>query len=85
MITAFDPFKTFIKHLAEGKLDAFLDSHCRTEKITLPGLQISTDPNLLLHGLGQSGDMERIEQLFIPDIVYVVSNPNQYGNSYFTP
>jgi hypothetical protein len=81
MVTAFEPFKTFIEHLAEGKLDAFLDSHCRTEKIALPGLQISTDPNLLLHGLGQSVDMERIERLFIQGIVYMVSNPNQYGNS----
>jgi hypothetical protein len=59
--------------LALGKLDAYLDSVHRTDKLLVPGIEMSTDANLLLHELGQRCDMRKITQLFSGGTVYIVS------------
>ena len=75
MDTAFAPFTEYVQYLAEGKFDAFLDSHCRRDKVCLPEFEMSTDPNLLLHGLGKFVDMKKIKKLFVDDTVYIIFNP----------
>ena len=72
MATAFKPFKQYLEYLAEGNLDGYLDSQSRNKKVPVPGVRLSTDPNLLLHDLGKNIDMNAIEQLFVPDTVYVI-------------
>ena len=51
---AFEPFGQFAQYLAQGKLDGFLDSICREDKV-FPELDVTmpTDPILLLHNLGK--------------------------------
>jgi hypothetical protein len=66
-------FKPYIKCLAEGKLDAYLDSVCRSDKHILPTIKMSTHPNLLLHRLGERCDMKKINELFSECTVYFPS------------
>jgi hypothetical protein len=63
LASAFQPFKQYIEYLAHGKLDGYLDSINRDDKISVPEMVISKDPNLLLHGLGKEPDL--ISGLFI--------------------
>jgi hypothetical protein len=63
-------FEKYVEYLATGKLDGYLDSIRREDKVTdLEPL----DQILLLHDLGKHLDQARIEQLFIHDTVFVVS------------
>jgi hypothetical protein len=72
MTGSFAPFQTYINHLAKGKLDGYLDSTRLEDKHSVPGIVLSTDPQLLLHGLGKHPDMKRIERLFVPGTVFVI-------------
>jgi hypothetical protein len=72
LATAFEPYCHYIKSLAEGALDGYLDSNDREKKLSMPGFVMSDDPNLLLHGLGDYMDMEKINSLFAHDTVYVL-------------
>jgi len=65
--SALKPFNQYIKYLAQGKLDAYLDSNLRGDKISVPEMEISTDPSLLLNGLGS--DAGAIKELFLPGTV----------------
>src|SRR5271154_874161 len=56
MTKAFEPFKTYIGLLAEGSLDEFLESTNPEKKVDIPGIYLSTDPQLLIHQLGQRAD-----------------------------
>ena len=67
LASVFKPFKKYIEYLAQGKLDAYLDSTNCDDKVSVPDIKISKDPNLLLHGLGK--DPENIEGLFIHETV----------------
>ena len=71
MNAAFKPFEQYIQYLTEGKLDPYLDSTRRDDKITLPGLGGSTDPFLLLHNLGNHPEEDRIQKLFIDGTMFV--------------
>jgi hypothetical protein len=73
MGSAFQPFREYIRYLAEGKLDAYLDAVDPDVKFVVPGINMSTRPNLLLHELGQRCDMKRIEQLFSQGTMYLIS------------
>jgi hypothetical protein len=75
MATACQDFEEYFEYLAEGRLDAYLDSVCRDDKCSVPGIEMSTDPNLLLHELGTRADMEKIGNLFSSCTVYLVSIP----------
>jgi hypothetical protein len=72
MIGSLAPFTTYIDYLAKGKLDGYLDSTHVRDKPSVPGIVLSTDPQLLLHGLGKHPDMERIKRLFVPGTVFVI-------------
>src|SRR5258708_3624303 len=61
MATAFKPFKQYLEYLAQGKLDGYLDSNSRNDKVPVSGVRLSRDPNLLLHGLGKNIDKKRTE------------------------
>jgi hypothetical protein len=69
---AFEPFGQYIQYLAQGKLDGFLDSIRREDKV-VPELNVTmpTDPILLLHNLGKDPETERIENLFVHNTVFV--------------
>jgi len=71
MTVAFEPFKEYIKYLAHGKLDGYLDSTRREDKVTVSGVLLDNDLNLLLHNLGKDVDLGRIKNLFIEDTVFV--------------
>ena len=73
MATAFQPFEEYIEYLAKGKLDAYLDSVRRDDKPSVPEIEMSTDPSLLLHELGIRTDMKKIQELFSGGTVYLVS------------
>ena len=72
---AFEPFEfgQYLQYLAQGKLDGFLDSVRREDKV-VPELNMimPTDPILLLHNLGKYPETEWIEKLFIHTTVFVV-------------
>ena len=70
---AFKPFEEYIKCLASGKLDGYLDLTRREDKVTVPGVSLLKEPFLLLHHLGRNVDMQRIKNLFIRDTVCVAS------------
>jgi hypothetical protein len=74
MTDAFQPFEQYMDFLAQGTLDPYIDSICRTHKITVPEMTLSTEPNLLLHELGRRVNMERVERLFDCGTTYVVWN-----------
>ena len=65
--SAFKPFHQYIKYLAQGKLDAYLDSNLRGDKISVPEMEISNDPSLLLNDLGS--DAKAIKELFLQETV----------------
>ena len=74
---AFEPFEQYVEYLATGKLDGYLDSVDRKDKLTVPGLIMSTDPHLLLHDLGKFTNQEhqeRIGRLFCPGTTSVILN-----------
>ena len=73
MAVAFKPFEEYIKHLATGKLDGYLDSTRREDKVTVSGVLLPNGPSLLLHNLGKDVDLGRIRNLFTDDTVLVVS------------
>jgi hypothetical protein len=73
MTVAFKPFEEYIKSLASGKLDGYLDSTRREDKVTISEVSLLNEPFLLLHGLGKNVDMKQIENLFIRDTVCVAS------------
>ena len=73
MAVAFKAFKEYIKLLASGKLDGYLDSTRREDKVTVSGMILPNGPNLLLHNLGMRVDLGRIKNLFINDTVFVAS------------
>ncbi|KAF8516724.1 hypothetical protein BU17DRAFT_92559 [Hysterangium stoloniferum] len=68
---AFKDFENYIKYLAIGKLDGYLDSIQRHDKVTDLGVYLPLDPILLLHDLGRHVDNKRIEKLFIDDTVHL--------------
>ena len=73
MATAFEPFREYIEQLAQGKLDGYLNSNRREDKVLVPEMKLSNDPNLLLHDVGKSPEMKKeAEQLFVPDTMYVI-------------
>jgi hypothetical protein len=72
MNETFKPFEQYIKWLAEGKLDGYLDSIRYEDKIKVPYVDISNDLSLLLHDVGKFPDKERIKKLFIDDTKFVV-------------
>ena len=74
MTSAFKPFKQYIECLTTGKLDGYLDSVHRKDKFVVPGVTMSTDPQLLLHDLGKFTDQGRIECLFCSGTTCVISN-----------
>jgi hypothetical protein len=71
MASEFEPFKLYIEYLAQGKLDGYLNSNLREDKPLVPDIATSNDPNLLLHDLGKYADMDKINGLFVEDVVYV--------------
>jgi hypothetical protein len=75
MADAFEPFGQYIQYLAQGKLDGFLDSIRREDKV-FPELKVTmpTDPILLLHNLGKCPETERIKRLFVHNTVFVASD-----------
>ena len=77
MTKAFEGFEEYIEYLATGKLDAYLDSTKREDKVTDLNVYLPIDPSLLIHDLGKHPDQERIQELFIHDsdacdVVFVV-------------
>jgi len=73
MAAAFAGFQVYIEYLATGKLDGYLDSIRREDKVRIPGVVLPLDPILLLHRLGRNLDEKRIKELFIHDTVFVAS------------
>jgi hypothetical protein len=67
MAAAFAGFETYIEYLASGKLDVYLDSIKREDKLTDLRVHLDTMPILLIHDLGKHPDHERIKGLFILD------------------
>jgi hypothetical protein len=73
MAVAFKPFEQYVKYLATGKLDGYLDSTRREDKVTVPGVLLPNGRSLLLHNLGKDVDLGRIGNLFTDDTVFVAS------------
>jgi len=71
MAAALAGFEHYIEYLATGKLDEYLDSIRREDKVKVPGVHLPRDPILLIHDLGKNLDQERIRDLFIHDTVFV--------------
>ena len=71
MLTALKPFTQYITYLAEGGLDRYFDSTRREDFVTVLDVKLPTQPMLLLHDLGKSSNMERINDLFVTDTVFV--------------
>jgi hypothetical protein len=72
MAVAIEPFQEYIRDLAQGKFDAYLDSVWPKDKPK--GWGFIRNPILLLHGLGRYPDHQRINQLFVDGTVYVELN-----------
>src|SRR5437868_1510538 len=74
--SAFEPFRQYVQWLAQGKLDAYLDSVRSQDKVAVPGMVLSTEPKLLIHELGlpERVDMDRINCLFTHETMFVVLN-----------
>lgn len=73
-MAAYKPFEEYIKYLATGKLDGYLDSTRREDMISVSEVLLIDDgPNLLLHNLGKDVDLGRIGNLFTDDTVLVAS------------
>ena len=73
MAVAFKPFEEYVKYLATGKLDGYLDSTRREDKVTVPGVLLPNGLSLLLHNLGKGADLGRIGNLSTDDTVLVAS------------
>ena len=73
MAEAFAPFENYIECLARGDLDGYFTSILRDDKLLVPGIEMSTDPILLLHGIGDHCSMDRINELFSGGTVYFLS------------
>ena len=73
MATAFAGFEDYIEYLATGKLDGYLDSIRREDKITDLNVDLNLDTTLLLHDIGKHVDQEQIQRFFIRDTVFVAS------------
>ncbi|KAF8521901.1 hypothetical protein BU17DRAFT_87449 [Hysterangium stoloniferum] len=71
MATAIERFEDYIKYLATGKLDGYLDSTRREDKLTDLEVTLPLGPILLLHDLGNRPDKVRIEKLFTRDTVHL--------------
>src|ERR1700722_14741792 len=71
MAAALVPFYPYLRHLAQGKLDGYIDSFRCEEKVTVPGMVLSAEPQLLLYQLGETND-ERINNLFTPGTRFMV-------------
>jgi hypothetical protein len=65
MANAFVGFEKYIKYLATGKLDGYLDSIRDEDKVTGLGVELFPHPILLIHNLGKDSDENRIKELFI--------------------
>ena len=72
METAITPFRKYIRDLARGKFDSYLDSTRWEDKYE--GWGLIRDPFLLLHDLGKYPDWQRINRLFINGTVSVELN-----------
>jgi hypothetical protein len=73
MIAALEDFGDYMEYLATGKLDGYLDSIRRENKVTDLDLGLPRNPILLIHELGRHQDPERIRELFVHDTVFVTS------------
>lgn len=73
MAIALVGFEDYIDYLAIGKLDGYIDSIRREDKITDLKVHLPLDPSLLLHDLGKYTDQERVKKLFMHDTVFVPS------------
>jgi hypothetical protein len=73
MAAALAGFENYMEYLATGKLDGYLDSIRREDKVTDLEVHLPLDPILLLHDLGKHLDQERVRELFIHDTVFVPS------------
>ena len=71
MFTVLKPFTRYITYLAKGRLDGYLNSVGPEDLPKDLGIKLPTQPMLLLHDLGKSSDMGRIERLFVPGTVLV--------------
>ena len=71
---AFKSFEQYVEHLVMGNLDGYLNSVDPKDKLTVPGLRMSTEPHLLLHDLGKYTDQERVGRLFLPGTTSVILN-----------
>jgi hypothetical protein len=71
MLTALKPFTQYITYLAKGGLDRYFDSTRHEDFVTVLDVMLPTQPMLLLHDLGKSSNMERINDLFVADTVFV--------------
>jgi hypothetical protein len=69
---AFAPFLAYTQMLAEGKLDAYLDSVNPQDKIPVPGVVLSSDTHPLIYELGQHADMVWINKVFTSNNMFVV-------------
>jgi hypothetical protein len=67
-----DAIKPFLKYLATGKLDAYMDSLQRKDKETDLNMNLPIHPSLLLHDLGKYLDQEQIKRLFVSDSMFVI-------------
>jgi hypothetical protein len=70
MLTALKPFTQYITLLAKGGLDRYFDSTRREDFVAVLDVKLPTQPMLLLHDLGKSSNMERINDLFVTDTVF---------------
>ncbi|KAF8512021.1 hypothetical protein BU17DRAFT_96670 [Hysterangium stoloniferum] len=71
MAAAIKGFENYIKYLATGKLDGYLDSTRCEDKLTDLEVKLPLNPSLLLHDLGNHPDKDRIERLFIRNTVHL--------------
>ncbi|KAF8512020.1 hypothetical protein BU17DRAFT_96669 [Hysterangium stoloniferum] len=71
MAAAIKGFENYIKYLATGKLDGYLDSTRREDKLTDLEVKLPLNPILLLHDLGNHPDKDRIEKLFVRNTVHL--------------
>ncbi|KAF8500012.1 hypothetical protein BU17DRAFT_59107 [Hysterangium stoloniferum] len=63
-------FDNYLKYLATGKLDGYLDSIRCEDKLTDLKVDLPLHPILLLHDLGKRPDKDRIKNLFTRDTVF---------------
>ncbi|KAF8344443.1 hypothetical protein F5887DRAFT_1204973 [Amanita rubescens] len=76
-------FENYIDYLATGKLDVYLDSIKREDKVTDLdlGVVLPLHPILLIHELGKHADQERIEELFKCDRIDICDTVHLFNVS----